>query len=294
MVETKVTRAVIPVAGLGTRMLPATKAIPKELLPIIDKPIIQHVVEEAIFAGINEIIFITRSGKEAIENHFDFNYELEHRLKSKKEKNILKSLKAVIPKNVKISSIRQDDVFGLGHAISCAEHLLKKEPFAVLLPDEYLLPKKNFHDLQRMVKDFNSSSSGQILLEKIGPSEVSNFGIVNMKNKSKLYNNKIDITDLKEKPKKSSNKINYRIVGRYILPYEIINILKNEKVSILKEIQLTDALDTFIKSNGKLEGLITCSKIFDCGSKKGFIGANIASALGDKEMKNYIIKILNN
>ena len=294
MVETKVTRAVIPVAGLGTRMLPATKAIPKELLPIIDKPIIQHVVEEAIFAGINEIIFITRSGKEAIENHFDFNYELEHRLKSKKEKNILKSLKGVIPKNVKISSIRQEDAFGLGHAISCAEHLLKKEPFAVLLPDEYLLSNEKFYDLKRMVQDFNCSGTGQILLEKIGPSEVSNFGIVNMKNKSKLYNNKIDITDLKEKPKKSSKKINYRIVGRYILPHEIINILKKEKANSSKEIQLTDALDTFIKSKGELEGLISSSRIFDCGSKKGFIGANIASALCDKEMKNYITKILNN
>ena len=294
MVETKVTRAVIPVAGLGTRMLPATKAIPKELLPIIDKPIIQHVVEEAIFAGINEIIFITRSGKEAIENHFDFNYELEHRLKSKKEKNILKSLKGVIPKNVKISSIRQEDAFGLGHAISCAEHLLKKEPFAVLLPDEYLLSNDKVHDLMRMVKDFNSSSSGQILLEKIGPNEVSNFGIVNLKGKSKLRENKIDIADLNEKPKKSSNKINYRIVGRYILPYEIINILKKEKPNISKEIQLTDALNAFIKNNGKLEGLISCSKIFDCGSKKGFIGANIARALCDKEMKNYITKILIN
>lgn len=294
MGETKVTRAVIPVAGLGTRMLPATKAIPKELLPIIDKPIIQYVVEEAIFAGINEIIFITRSGKEAIENHFDFNYELEHRLKSKKDKKILNSLKGVIPKNVKISSIRQEDAFGLGHAISCAEHLLKKEPFAVLLPDEYLLSNDKVHDLMRMVKDFNSSSSGQILLEKIGPNEVSNFGIVNLKGKSKLRENKIDIADLNEKPKKSSNKINYRIVGRYILPYEIINILKKEKPNISKEIQLTDALNTFIKNNGKLEGLISCSKIFDCGSKKGFIGANIASALCDKEMKNYITKILNN
>ena len=166
MEETKVTRAVIPVAGLGTRMLPATKAIPKELLPIVDKPIIQYVVEEALFAGINEIIFITRSGKEAIENHFDFNYELEHRLKSKKEKKILKSLKGVIPKQLKISSIRQEDALGLGHAISCAEHLLKKEPFAVLLPDEYLLPDKKFNDLKRLVKDFNSSGFGQILLEK--------------------------------------------------------------------------------------------------------------------------------
>ena len=292
MAETKISKAIIPVAGLGTRMLPATKAIPKELLPILDKPIIQYVVEEAISAGIKEIIFITRSGKQAIENHFDYNYELEHRLKSKKEKRILNSLKEVIPSDVKISSIRQEDALGLGHAISCAEHLLREEPFAVLLPDEYLLPDKDFLDLREMVKNFNTQGIGQILLEKIGSKEVSNFGIVNMKKKSKELNERIQINDLVEKPKKSKNKINYRIVGRYILTPEVIKILKKEKPSLGMEIELTKALQDFIKNKGRLDGFITKSKIFDCGSKKGFIGANIASAIQDKEMKKYILKIL--
>ena len=292
MAETKISKAIIPVAGLGTRMLPATKAIPKELLPILDKPIIQYVVEEAISAGIKEIIFITRSGKQAIENHFDYNYELEHRLKSKKEKRMLNSLKEVIPSDVKISSIRQEDALGLGHAISCAEHLLREEPFAVLLPDEYLLPDKDFLDLREMVKNFNTQGIGQILLEKIGSKEVSNFGIVNMKKKSKELNERIQINDLVEKPKKSKNKINYRIVGRYILTPEVIKILKKEKPSLGKEIELTKALQDFIKNKGRLDGFITNSKIFDCGSKKGFIGANIASAIQDKEMKKYILKIL--
>ena len=292
MAETKVSKAIIPVAGLGTRMLPATKAIPKELLPILNKPIIQYVVEEAISAGIKEIIFITRSGKQAIENHFDYNYELEHRLKSKKEKRMLNSLKGVIPSDVKISSIRQEDALGLGHAISCAEHLLREEPFAVLLPDEYLLPDKDFLDLREMVKNFNTHGIGQILVEKIGPKEVSNFGIVNMKKKSKELNQKIQINDLVEKPKKSRNKINYRIVGRYILTSKVIKILKKEKPRLGKEIELTKALQDFIKDKGRLDGFITNSKIFDCGSKKGFIGANIASAIQDKEMKKYILKIL--
>ena len=294
MAETKISKAIIPVAGLGTRMLPATKAIPKELLPILNKPIIQYVVEEAISAGIKEIIFITRSGKQAIENHFDYNYELEHRLKNKKEKRILNSLKGVIPSDVKISSIRQEDALGLGHAISCAEHLLREEPFAVLLPDEYLLPDKDFIDLREMVKNFNTHGIGQILIEKIGPKEVSNYGIVNMKKKSKELNQKIQINDLVEKPKKSRNKINYRIVGRYILTSEVIKILKKKKPRLGKEIELTKALQDFIKDKGRLDGFITNSKIFDCGSKKGFIGANIASALQDNEMKNYISKILNN
>tara|TARA_B100000989_G_scaffold185797_1_gene139811 strand:+ start:3046 stop:3930 length:885 start_codon:yes stop_codon:yes gene_type:complete len=292
MAETKISKAIIPVAGLGTRMLPATKAIPKELLPILNKPIIQYVVEEAISAGIKEIIFITRSGKQAIENHFDYNYELEHRLKNKKEKSMLSSLKGVVPSDVKISSIRQEDALGLGHAISCAEHLLREEPFAVLLPDEYLLPDQDSLDLREMVKNFNTHGVGQILVEKIGPKEVSNFGIVNMKKKSKEMNEKIQINDLVEKPEKSKNKINYRIVGRYILTPEVLKILKKEKLRPGKEIELTKALQDFIQDKGRLEGFITNSKIFDCGSKKGFIGANIASAIQDKEIKKYILKIL--
>ena len=137
-----VRKAVIPVAGLGTRMLPATKAIPKELLPIYDRPLIEHVVKEAIESGICEIILITRSGKEAIENHFDAHYELEHRLVKKGKNKILKNIKKIIPDEVKISSIRQADALGLGHAILCAKHLINDEPFAVLLPDVLVLDKK--------------------------------------------------------------------------------------------------------------------------------------------------------
>ena len=135
-------KAVIPVAGLGTRMLPATKAIPKELLPVYDRPIIEHVVKEAINGGISEIIFVTRSGKEAIENHFDAQYELEHRLVKKGKDKILEDIIKIIPDEVKISSIRQADALGLGHAILCAKHLINDDPFAVLLPDVLVLDKK--------------------------------------------------------------------------------------------------------------------------------------------------------
>ena len=136
-------KAVIPVAGLGTRMLPATKAIPKELLPVYDRPLIEHVVKEAISAGIREIIFVTRSGKEAIENHFDANYELEHRLVKKGKNKILEDIVKIIPEGIKISSIRQSDALGLGHAILCAMHLINDEPFAVLLPDVLVLDRVN-------------------------------------------------------------------------------------------------------------------------------------------------------
>ena len=138
----KINKAVIPVAGLGTRMLPATKAIPKELLPVYDRPIIEHVVKEAIAGGVTEIILVTRSGKEAIENHFDANYELEHRLVKKGKNKILEDIVKIIPDEVKISSIRQADALGLGHAILCAKHLINDEPYAVLLPDVLVLDKK--------------------------------------------------------------------------------------------------------------------------------------------------------
>lgn len=134
----KVTSAIIPVAGLGTRMLPATKAIPKELLPVYDRPIIEHVVREAVAAGIDELIFVTRSGKEAIENHFDAHYELEHRLELKGKAKILREVKGTVPKHVKFTSVRQHDALGLGHAMLCARHLLEGRPFAVLLPDRSL------------------------------------------------------------------------------------------------------------------------------------------------------------
>ena len=163
----EVKKAVIPVAGMGTRMLPATKAIPKELLPVGLKPIIQHIVEETIEAGIQEIIFITRSGKEAIENHFDKNFELEKKIESTSNKNFLNSINDIIPKHIKISSFRQPMSLGLGDAILCAEHLIGGENFAVILPDELLLKKQKDNDLKKMIKNYHETRKYQILTEKI-------------------------------------------------------------------------------------------------------------------------------
>ena len=143
---TKINKAIIPVAGLGTRMLPATKAIPKELLAVYDRPIIEHVVKEAIAGGINEIILVTRSGKEAIENHFDAHYELEHRLEKRGKKTILGTVKNIIPEHIKVTSIRQADALGLGHAVLCAKHLINHEPFAVLLPDVLVLDQESYNE----------------------------------------------------------------------------------------------------------------------------------------------------
>ena len=222
----KIKKAIIPVAGLGTRMLPATKAIPKELLPIIDKPLVQYIVEEAIEAGIQEIIFITRSGKEAIENHFDVNFELEKALKISGKNKILKSIRDIIPKNLKITSIRQENPKGLGDAILCAEHIIKKEPFAVLLPDELLMSNSKKNDLSEMLSQFNETKSYQILVEKISKKETEKYGIISPKKPIKKGEKVISLKSLTEKPLPSKSPSNIRIIGRYLLPPEIMNSIK--------------------------------------------------------------------
>lgn len=289
----KITKAIIPVAGLGTRMLPATKAIPKELLPVFDKPIIQHVVEEAINSGIKEIIFITRSGKEAIENHFDVNYELERRLDKRGKKKILRSIKNVISKKIKISSVRQENAFGLGHAILCARHLLGNESFAVFLPDEILLSKSDKNSFFLMMEAWKKSAEGQIMVEKINKKNSFKYGMVDLDNKTIKINESKEILNLIEKPSSIKSPSNYRVVGRYILPNAVMDCLQKTKGGKDGEIQLTDALVSFLKSS-KLNAFLTDSEIFDCGEKKGFIGANIALAKQDKFMKSYMEKIIKN
>lgn len=289
----QIKKAIIPVAGLGTRMLPATKAIPKELLPILDKPLIQYVVEEAISAGIKEIILVTRSGKEAIENHFDVNFELEYLLERKGKKKILKSIKNVIPKDIKISSVKQDRALGLGHAILCASHLIDKgEPFAILLPDEFVLNNDSKNDFLRMVNCFKKEGKGQILVEKIKNNETSKYGIVNLNNKKFGKKENLKITGFVEKPLAKSAPSNYRIIGRYILPHEVFNYINKTSSGKDGEIQLTDALNHIVEEQTNLEAFLSKSDIYDCGTKKGFIGANIALALSHKEILKYIKEIL--
>jgi len=176
-------KAVIPVAGLGTRMLPATKAIPKELLPVYDRPIIEHVVKEAIAAGITEIILVTRSGKEAIENHFDAHYELEHRLEKKGKETILGTVKDILPAGVTVTSVRQSDALGLGHAVLCAKHLINNDPFAVLLPDVLVLDQasraKNY-SFAVMTDAWNKTGVGQVMVERVGSDAIENYGVADL------------------------------------------------------------------------------------------------------------------
>ena len=286
----KLTKAIIPVAGLGTRMLPATKAIPKELLPIYDRPIIEHVVQEAISAGITEIIFITRSGKEAIENHFDMNYELEHRLEKKGNQTIFESVKNIIPKEVKISSIRQHNALGLGHAILCARHLINNEPFAVLLPDvmvieDISLPKSV--SLSSMKKSWDETGVGQIMVQSIENKDTESYGIIDINGEYPKPFSSVGIKKLIEKPSPEHSPSNLAVLGRYILPADVMDILENTLEGVGGEIQLTDALDKFL-NYGDLNAFLSTAKIFDCGNKKGFIGANLLLGMRDPEISDYL------
>jgi UTP--glucose-1-phosphate uridylyltransferase len=289
MIKT-IRKAVIPVAGLGTRMLPATKAIPKELLPVYDRPIIEHVVREAISAGITEIILVTRSGKEAIENHFDAHYELEHRLEKKGKETILGTVKNIIPAGVTVSSVRQSDALGLGHAVLCAKHLLNSEPFAVLLPDVLVLDKESRdknHSFAAMTGAWNETGVGQVMVELVGLDAIENFGVADIKMEASEPFKSVALKGLVEKPSPKNAPSNLALLGRYILPYKVLDLLEVTVAGVGGEIQLTDALDELLKLEG-LNAFETDAGIFDCGDKKGFLSANLAVGMRDPETKKYI------
>lgn len=292
----KISKAVIPVAGLGTRMLPATKAIPKELLPVYDRPIIEHVVKEAIAGGVTEIILVTRSGKEAIENHFDANYELEHRLERKGKRTILGKVKNIIPENIKVTSIRQADALGLGHAVLCAKHLLNNEPFAVLLPDVLVLDQESRernYSFSQLVNAWEQTKVGQIMVERVDIDLIENYGVVDLGElESKLFES-TPLKGLIEKPSLDETPSNLAVLGRYILPSKLLDILENTKAGVGGEIQLTDALDELLKADG-LNALETDAGIYDCGNKYGFLSANLALGMRDPDARKAISYLLKN
>ena len=290
----KITTAVIPVAGLGTRMLPATKAIPKELLPVFDRPIIEHVVREAIAGGIDEIVFVTRSGKEAIENHFDAHYELEHRLELKGKSKILGEVKDILPSRIKVTSIRQHDALGLGHAILCARHLLDGKPFAVLLPDVLVLDQAergDYFSFSEMMRAWEETGQGQILVEQVGSDSVGSYGVVDLGGDRAHAFVPQKVNSFVEKPIPEEAPSDLAVLGRYVLPSEVWDVLEGVEEGVGGEIQLTDALDHLLKQC-TLNALLTDAQIFDCGNKNGFLGANIAVASRDPNSRRYLQKLV--
>ena len=290
-----VRKAIIPVAGLGTRMLPATKAIPKELLPIYDRPLIEHVVKEAIEGGVHEIILVTRSGKEAIENHFDAHYELEHRLVKKGKDKILEDIVKIIPDEVKISSIRQADALGLGHAILCAKHLINDEPFAVLLPDVLVLDKKiqkKNNSFLELVKAWNNTGISQVMVEQVDYKSIEKYGIVDPRVKKINTFDTFPLRSLIEKPAPQDAPSDLAILGRYIVSPNLFELYKGVKPGVGGEIQLTDVLSKLLILEG-LNALKTDADVYDCGNKLGYLSANLAIGMRDPKSRSTIRALFN-
>ena len=286
----KLKKVVIPIAGLGTRMLPATKAIPKEMLPIVDKPIIQYVVEEAVEAGFKEIIFITHSSKSSVENHFDTSFELEAALEKRLKRSALKEIRSISKLNVLIHSVRQGEAKGLGHAILCAKTIIGKEPFAVMLPDMVIDGSKN-NNLSIMKQEFEKTAVSSILLGNAKKEDFNKYGLAKVKRipKEKFF----QITKMVEKPTFSKAPSNLFAVGRYILSNEIFNFLSKVKPDKSGEIQLTNAIDSYIQNKNNVLGFNLNGRVFDCGEKIGLLIANIEFAKKDKNLSKSLSKYLN-
>ncbi|MBC6428879.1 MAG: UTP--glucose-1-phosphate uridylyltransferase [Cellvibrionales bacterium] len=276
-----VRKALIPVAGLGTRVLPASKAIPKEMLPVVDKPAIQYVVEEAVSAGIKQVVLITRSGKEAIENHFDAHFELESVLAQKGKTRTLESVTDMVPEDVEIVSVRQDQPRGLGHAVLCARHFCEDEPFALLLPDVLLFAQGD-SDLRRMMGHYLRSGAGQVMVETVPAERVQQYGIADCGSAPPDAHASAPIAALVEKPPPARAPSNLAVVGRYILPPQVMPILQRTQPGTDNEIQLTDALAALL-SDQPLHAYRMGGCSFDCGSKLGYLLANLYVGLRHSE-----------
>ena len=277
----KITKAVFPVAGLGTRFLPATKASPKEMLPIVDKPLIQYAVEEAVAAGIDTMIFVTGRNKMAIPNHFDKAYELECELEAKGKQETLEIIQNIIPPHVSCVFIRQSEALGLGHAVHCAKPVVGNEPFAVILADD-LIQDADRGCMAQMVNLFNEKNCSILGVERVDPSETDKYGVVKTSEQSGP-SAKIDI--IVEKPKPEEAPSNLAVVGRYILTPAIFEKIENTGKGAGGEIQLTDAIADLLQDETALayefEGIR-----YDCGSKLGFLIATVEHGLLHKELKD--------
>jgi UTP--glucose-1-phosphate uridylyltransferase len=264
----KITKAVFPVAGLGTRFLPATKAIPKEMLPIIDKPLIEYAVEEAVNAGITEIIFITSHTKRAIEDHFDQNFELEEKLINSGKKDFVDKINRDIFQNIKFTYVRQKLQNGLGDAILHSEHLIQDESFAIILADDLII--NNPSCTSQLISAYDENQCSIIGLNEVPEHETDKYGMVSVEESSSSTNSFV-LKDIIEKPK-SNAPSNLAVVGRYVLSSKIFKYLKNLKPSVGGEVQLTDAIKLMLNDEN-IVGYLYEGKKFDCGSRHGYVNA---------------------
>jgi UTP--glucose-1-phosphate uridylyltransferase len=278
----KIRKAVFPVAGLGTRFLPATKASPKEMLPVVDKPLIQYAVEEALDAGIEQMIFITSSNKRSIEDHFDRHSELERELSERGKYEMLDAVRNIVPAEVSCIFIRQPEALGLGHAVLCAKPAVGDEPFAVILADD-LIDGGEISGLAQMVDVYEKQQSSVVAVERVAQEETGKYGIVSPE---LLYEGVHNVNAIVEKPAPDKAPSNMAVVGRYILNNSIFSHLKNTPKGAGGEIQLTDAIADLIKNKEKVLAYEFKGTRYDCGSKLGYLEATVELALKHKQLRD--------
>jgi len=286
--QSVIRKAVFPVAGMGTRFLPATKANPKEMLPIVDKPLIQYAVEEAIAAGITQMVFVTSSTKRAIEDHFDSNFELETLLASKGKKDLLEIVRGVLPKGVTCAYVRQPEALGLGHAVLCANNVVGNEPFAVILADDLINGGEHGSCLKQMVEYYAECNCSILGVEEVPHNETHRYGIVKAEN---ISDRAAQIKLIVEKPAPAQAPSNLAVVGRYILTPRIFSLLANTERGAGGEIQLTDAIARLLTEESILAYRFR-GRRYDCGNKLGFLQATVEYGLQHPELRNDFLNYL--
>jgi UTP--glucose-1-phosphate uridylyltransferase len=283
----RIRKAVFPVGGLGTRFLPATKAMPKEMLPVVDKPLIQYAVEEAQHAGIEEFIFVTGRSKTAIEDHFDHSYELETTLQERGKNAQVIAVNSWMPRPGQVAYTRQHVPLGLGHAVWCARNLVGDEPFAVLLADDLILADTPC--LTQMVEAHDETDGNVVAVMEVAREHTNRYGILDIEQDDGRL---VKMRGVVEKPEPAKAPSNLSIIGRYILQPEVFDHLARIGRGAGNEIQLTDALAELIRGNKPFHGLRFAGRRFDCGDKVGFLQANIAFALSRPDMSEAVKQIL--
>ncbi|OED49322.1 UTP--glucose-1-phosphate uridylyltransferase [Rhodobacteraceae bacterium (ex Bugula neritina AB1)] len=286
----KVTKAIFPVAGLGTRFLPATKSVPKEIMTLVDRPLVQYAIDEARAAGIKEFIFVTSRGKGALEDYFDHSPVLEQELRKKGKDDLLEILKNTDMESGAIAYLRQHKALGLGHAVWCARRLIANEPFAVILPDDVIAAEKPC--LQQMVEAYEETGGNMVAAMEVPPEKTSSYGVLDVKDDMGRV---VAANGMVEKPKMEEAPSNLAVIGRYILAPSVLKNLNKMKQGAGGEIQLTDAIAEDIAKDVPVYGYRFNGQRFDCGSKAGFLQATVAFALARDELRddlmNYITEI---
>lgn len=275
----KVTKAIFPVAGLGTRFLPATKSVPKEIMTLVDRPLIQYAIDEARAAGIKEFIFVTSRGKGALEDYFDNAPELEAELRRKNETELLEVLEQTNMESGAIAYIRQHKALGLGHAVWCAKRLIANEPFAVILPDDVIAAEKPC--LQQMVEAYEETGGSMVAAMEVSPEKASSYGVLDV---AEDHGALVRVKGMVEKPPAGEAPSNLAVIGRYILTPNVLKSLNKRKQGAGGEIQLTDAIAEEIVAGRPVHGMRFQGQRFDCGSKAGFLQATVAFGLAREEL----------